>query len=252
MISKIKTQLPDPHTFTDSLNAHCSGKWFVGIALLLGVGALAFGNSLNELSQWNALYSLIFCCIYLLIPARFYMKGYYWFFINSWLVGLATVVLFSYNTVLYLYRLEGYVNNLNFYIYVIIIIISIIEIVDKRKKLEIYQKIINKSISQHVFYVERWLKELVESEIYQGMSFALWVGLIIFGIVIVVGGVFGGGLMTAKVLLDNGFDIVVEIVIGFGMFAFNMIVLSRFSHETLKLVAAYQVKKKLIRKNSEN
>ena len=250
MTSKIKTQLPDPHTFTESLSAHCSGKWFVGIALLLGVGALAFGNSLNELSQWNALYSFIFCCIYLLIPARFYMKGYYWFFINSWLVGLATVVLFSYNTVLYLYRLESYVNNLNFYIYVIIIIISIIEIVDKRKKLEIYQKIINKSISQHVFYVERWLKELVDSGIYQGMSFALWIGSVIGLLVVIAGTLFGGGLVTAKVLLNSGFDIIVELVIGFGMFAFNMIVLSRFSHETLKLVAAYQVKKKLIRKNS--
>jgi len=77
------------------------------------------------------------------------------------------------------------------------------------------------------------------------MSFALWIGLAIFGVVILVGAIFGSGLMTAKFLLDNGFDIVVELVIGFGMFAFSMVVLSRFIHETLKLIAAYQVKKEL-------
>lgn len=64
MINKIKTQLPDPNTFTDLLNAHCSGKWFIGIALLLGVGALAFRNSLNELSQWNTLYLFFVVYIY--------------------------------------------------------------------------------------------------------------------------------------------------------------------------------------------
>ena len=73
----------------------------------------------------------------------------------------------------------------------------------------------------------------------------MWIGLAIFGVVILVGAIFGSGLMTAKFLLDNGFDIVVELVIGFGMFAFSMVVLSRFIHETLKLIAAYQVKKEL-------
>lgn len=77
------------------------------------------------------------------------------------------------------------------------------------------------------------------------MSFALWIGLIFFGVVILVGTIFGGGLMTAKVLLNSEFDVIVEMVIGFGMFAFSMVVLSRFTHETLKLVAAYQVNEDL-------
>lgn len=70
MSYKIKTQLPDPHTFTDSFNYHCSGKWFAGIALLMGVLGLAMGNLSNELPQWNTLYLIILCCVYLFVPAR--------------------------------------------------------------------------------------------------------------------------------------------------------------------------------------
>lgn len=249
MSHKIKTQLPDPNTFTDALNAHCSGKWFVGLTLLLGVGGFAMGNLKNELSQWSTLYLLIFCCVYLLIPAWVYMKGYYWFFVNSWLVGLGTVILFTYAAALNLHRLGGYINHFNLYIYAITFIVFVIEVFEKRKKLITYKKIINKSISDRIFYVERWLNDLVDSGIYQGMSFALWVGSIIGLLVIIVGTIFGGGLMTAKFLLDSGFDIVVEIVIGFGMFVFSMVVLSRFTHETLKIVAAYQVKKELNKHN---
>ena len=245
MSYKIKTQLPDPHTFTDSFNYHCSGKWFAGIALLMGVLGLAMGNLLNELPQWNTLYLIILCCVYLFVPALIYMKGYYWFFINSWLVGFATVLLFAYVTTLNLFRLELYINNFSIYIYSIILIISILEFFEKRKKIIIYKNIISNSIGNHNFYIQNWLKELEKSEAYQGMSFALWIGLAIFGVVILVGAIFGSGLMTAKFLLDNGFDIVVELVIGFGMFAFSMVVLSRFIHETLKLIAAYQVKKEL-------
>lgn len=245
MSYKIKTQLPDPHTFTDSFNYHCSGKWFAGIALLMGVLGLAMGNLSNELPQWNTLYLIILCCVYLFVPARIYMKGYYWFFINSWLVGFATVLLFTYVTTLNLFRLELYINNFSIYIYSIILIISILEFFEKRKKIIIYKNIISNSIGNHNFYIQNWLKDLEKSEAYQGMSFALWIGLAIFGVVILVGAIFGSGLMTAKFLLDNGFDIVVELVIGFGMFAFSMVVLSRFIHETLKLIAAYQVKKEL-------
>ncbi|MGP5194397.1 hypothetical protein ACTXJO_12325 [Psychrobacter celer] len=245
MSYKIKTQLPDPHTFTDSFNYHCSGKWFAGIALLMGVLGLAMGNLSNELPQWNTLYLIILCCVYLFVPARIYMKGYYWFFINSWLVGFATVLLFAYVTTLNLFRLELYINNFSIYIYSIILIISILEFFEKRKKIIIYKNIISNSIGNHNFYIQNWLKDLEKSEAYQGMSFALWIGLAIFGVVILVGAIFGSGLMTAKFLLDNGFDIVVELVIGFGMFAFSMVVLSRFIHETLKLIAAYQVKKEL-------
>jgi len=245
MSYKIKTQLPDPHTFTDSFNYHCSGKWFAGIALLMGVLGLAMGNLSNELPQWNTLYLIILCCVYLFVPARIYMKGYYWFFINSWLVGFATVLLFAYVTTLNLFRLELYINNFSIYIYSIILIISILEFFEKRKKIITYKNIISNSIGNHNFYIQNWLKYLEKSEAYQGMSFALWIGLAIFGVVILVGAIFGSGLMTAKFLLDNGFDIVVELVIGFGMFAFSMVVLSRFIHETLKLIAAYQVKKEL-------
>lgn len=245
MSYKIKTQLPDPHTFTDSFNYHCSGKWFAGIVLLMGVLGLAMGNLSNELPQWNTLYLIILCCVYLFVPARIYMKGYYWFFINSWLVGFATVLLFAYVTTLNLFRLELYINNFSIYIYSIILIISILEFFEKRKKIIIYKNIISNSIGNHNFYIQNWLKDLEKSEAYQGMSFALWIGLAIFGVVILVGAIFGSGLMTAKLLLDNGFDIVVELVIGFGMFAFSMVVLSRFIHETLKLIAAYQVKKEL-------
>lgn len=245
MSYEIKTQLPDPHTFTDSFNYHCSGKWFAGIALLMGILGLAMGNLSNELPQWNTLYLIILCCVYLFVPARIYMKGYYWFFINSWLVGFATVLLFAYVTTLNLFRLELYINNFSIYIYSIILIISILEFFEKRKKIIIYKNIISNSIGNHNFYIQNWLKELEKSEAYQGMSFALWIGLAIFGVVILVGAIFGSGLMTAKFLLDNGFDIVVELVIGFGMFAFSMVVLSRFIHETLKLIAAYQVKKEL-------
>jgi len=245
MSYKIKTQLPDPHTFTDSFNYHCSGKWFAGIVLLMGVLGLAMGNLSNELPQWNTLYLIILCCVYLFVPARIYMKGYYWFFINSWLVGFATVLLFAYVTTLNLFRLELYINNFSIYIYSIILIISILEFFEKRKKIIIYKNIISNSIGNHNFYIQNWLKDLEKSEAYQGMSFALWIGLAIFGVVILVGAIFGSGLMTAKFLLDNGFDIVVELVIGFGMFAFSMVVLSRFIHETLKLIAAYQVKKEL-------
>lgn len=245
MSYKIKTQLPDPHTFTDSFNYHCSGKWFAGIVLLMGVLGLAMGNLSNELPQWNTLYLIILCCVYLFVPARIYMKGYYWFFINSWLVGFATVLLFAYVTTLNLFRLELYINNFSIYIYSIILIISILEFFEKRKKIIVYKNIISNSIGNHNFYIQNWLKDLEKSEAYQGMSFALWIGLAIFGVVILVGAIFGSGLMTAKFLLDNGFDIVVELVIGFGMFAFSMVVLSRFIHETLKLIAAYQVKKEL-------
>ena len=171
--------------------------------------------------------------------------AYYWFFINSWLVGFATVLLFAYVTTLNLFRLELYINNFSIYIYSIILIISILEFFEKRKKIIIYKNIISNSIGNHNFYIQNWLKDLEKSEAYQGMSFALWIGLAIFGVVILVGAIFGSGLMTAKFLLDNGFDIVVELVIGFGMFAFSMVVLSRFIHETLKLIAAYQVKKEL-------
>ena len=245
MSYKIKTQLPDPNTFADSLNYHCSGKWFAGIALLMGVLGLAMGNLSNELPQWNTLYLIILCCVYLFMPARIYMKGYYWFFINSWLVGFATVLLCAYITILNLFRLELYINNSSIYIYSIILIISILELFEKRKKIIIYKNIIINSIINHTFHIQNWLEELEKREVYQGMSFALWIALFVFGMVILVGTIFGGGLMTAKVLLDNGFDIVVEVVIGFGMFAFSMVVLSRFIHETLKLIAAYQVKKEL-------
>lgn len=43
MINRVKTQLSNPDTFKESLDAHCSGKWFVGIALLLGVGTGGVG-----------------------------------------------------------------------------------------------------------------------------------------------------------------------------------------------------------------
>lgn len=249
MTSKIKTRLPDPNTFTDSLNYHCSGKWFIGIALLIGIGALAMGNSLTEMSQWNTLYLFLFFCIYLLIPARFYMKGYYWFFINSWLIGFATVALFVYTTTLNLHRLAIHIKQFDLYIYTIIFIIFIVDFFEKRKKLATYRGIISKSINHRVFYIENWLKDLEESEVYQGMGFALWVSVAVGAVVILVGTIFGGGLMTAKVLLSNGFDIIVEIVVGLSMFVFSMIVLSRFTHETLKLISAYQVKKELTKKN---
>lgn len=81
------------------------------------------------------------------------------------------------------------------------------------------------------------------------MSFALWVGSGIGLLVIIVGTIFGGGLMTAKFLLNSGFNIIVEMVIGLSLFVFSMVVLSRFTHETLKLVAVYQVNRDLNKKN---
>lgn len=244
MTGIINTKLPNPDTFKESLDAHCSGKWYAFVSFF-GVAFLGFGNMLNELPQAITLYIFAFYFIYLIIPTSFYMKGYHWFFVNSWLVGVTTVALFTYAVTLNLYRLEVYIDNLNLYTYAIIFIIFIIDFFEKRRKLIVYRNIISNSIDQHVFYVERWLIDLEESKTYQGMSFALWVGLIILGIVIVVGSMFGGGLMTAKVLLNSGFDFLVEVVIGFGLFGLNMFILSRFTHETLKLVAAYQVSREL-------
>lgn len=239
MKKQIKTQLPNPDTFKDSLGYHYSGRWYVFVSLL-GVFFLWFGNIVNNNSQKMTLYVLTFCCLYLIIPASLYMKNYYQFFINSWLMGFLTLALYAYIVVIILYRLEKYMHS-SIYIYAILFIFQLI---DKRKNYNVYLSMIKKSTDENIFYIEKWFNNLEESEVDQGMGFALWIGVAVGAIVILVGTVFGGGLMTAKVLLNSSFDMIVEFVVGFGMFAFSMYILTKFTNETLKLTAAYEAKTK--------
>ena len=95
MIKKITTEIPNSKDFDRSLNSNYSGKWYSFLSILFGVPFLWLGNDISENSQYITLYIFIFLVFFLLIPAIFYMKGYFRFFFVSWLIGLATTVLFS-------------------------------------------------------------------------------------------------------------------------------------------------------------
>lgn len=124
-------------------------------------------------------------------------------------------------------------------------IVYIINIIKERGKLQKYKSIILGSIKDEEFHIDVWLDKLKSTEVDQGMDFALSVMLIIGGVVIVGGTIFGSGLMTVKILLNSGFDFIVEAIMSLGVLMISMLILSRFTNETLNLIAAYQVKKEL-------
>lgn len=179
------------------------------------------------------------------------MKGYFRFFLNSWIVGLITIILFLCNAILIAYNVNAYAPYVNIYTIIIFVIVYIINIIKERGKLQKYKSIILGSIKDEEFHIDVWLDKLKSTGVDQGMDFALSVMLIIGGVVIVGGSIFGGsifgsGLMTVKILLNSGFDFIVEAIMSLGVLMISMLILSRFTNETLKLIAAYQVKKELI------
>lgn len=124
-------------------------------------------------------------------------------------------------------------------------IVYIINIIKERGKLQKYKSIILGFIKDEEFHIDVWLDKLKSTEVDQGMDFALSVMLIIGGVVIVGGTIFGSGLMTVKILLNSGFGFILEAIMSLGVLMISMLILSRFTNETLNLIAAYQVKKEL-------
>lgn len=245
MIKKITTEIPNSKDLDRSLNSNYSGKWYSFLSILFGVPFLWLGNDISENSQYITLYIFFFSVSFLIIPAVFYMKGYFRFFFVSWLVGLATTVLFSHIVILIAYNIRDYIGHVDMFVYSIFTIIYIIDLIRKREKGNIYKFIIFKSLRNGGFHIDIWLDGLKDTEVDQGMDFALLAMLITGGIVILAGTIFGTGLLTAKLLLNNGFDTLVEAIMSLGIFMIGMLILSRFSNETLKLIAAYQVAKEL-------
>ena len=245
MIKKITTEIPNSKDFDRSLNSSYSGKWYSFLSILFGVPFLWLGNDISENSQYITLFILIFSLFTLITPAVFYMKGYFRFFFFSWLVGLVTTIIFSHIVILIAYNIRDYINDIDIFIYSIFTIIYIVDLIKKREKANIYKFILFKSLRDLSFHIDIWLNGIKDTEVDQGMDFALLVMLITGGIVILAGIIFGTGLMTAKLLLNNGFDIIVEAIMSLGIFMISMLILSRFSNETLKLIAAYQVAKEL-------
>lgn len=246
MITKITTKIPDSNEYKRSLNSNYSGKWYSFLSLAFGLPFLWLGNEISGNKQNITIYLSVLLLIYLFVPALYYMKGYFRFFLNSWIVGLITIILFLCNAILIAYNVTAYAPYVNIYAIIIFVIVFIINIIKERGKLQKYKSMILGSIKDEEFHIDVWLDKLKSTGVDQGMDFALSVMLIIGGVVIVGGSIFGSGLMTVKILLNSGFDFIVEAIMSLGVLMISMLILSRFTNETLKLIAAYQVKKELI------
>lgn len=243
MTTRLTTKIPNPNEYKRSLDSNYSGKWYSFISLVFGLPFLWLGNDISGNPQNITLYLFIFLFIYLFIPASYYMRGYFNFFLNSWLIGLITVFLFLYTIILIAYNINAYINYIDTIIIIIFTTVYTIDIFKKREKIQKYESIILASLKNEEFHIGVWLDSLKNTEVDQGMDFALFAMLIVGGVVILAGTIFGSGLMTVKILLNSGFDFIVEAVMSLGVLMLSMLILSRFTNETLKLIAAYQVKK---------
>lgn len=244
----IKTQIPDSDEFKKRLNSLYMGKWYAFTFLFFGL--IPFYT--EGKSKITSFLIFIFLIIYLILPASTYVKGYYRFFINSWLMGIFSLVLWIYTSTLFLYQIKDIFYRVDVILCLVFTITYFIEVIKKRDQLIAYKRFISNSITvkeDDVFNIKNWFDDLESSGVDKSFGFALGISLIVAIFTIIIGVSFGGGLMTAKVLINSGYDVIVKLAIASFFIFMGLVVVSFLANDTLKLLAAHQIHRNLDEKN---
>lgn len=223
-------------------------KGAIWLAIMMMILALPFAHYLLNIAQWWTAIIFIFLFTFVSIPYSWYMKNLYRYLISSLVGSLGlTMSLYYAGTLFLIYAgLNIPVTWIVVFAILFFIIINIVEVYAIQKHLEIYQDLLRKSIKHEKesgkpkLYIEDWVQQLEQASAKFSTGKAWKIGIII-GIPVLIAGAFGGPLVPAKILLNNGQEHIVSWIVSLSLIAGATVFTMYTANEFLKIVSAWQL-----------